>query len=205
MAVERQTQALLALVEEDRAAKCEAILAAARDRVGAMLDEAHADARRRMRAAFLEERTRQEARVAAARANLQTRRRLALQRRAAALLAEGWRKLPDELRRRWRHPEARRAWVASVVASARDLLPRAGWRITHAPDWPAAERDDLARELAAALGAAPEIVVDTNAGAGLRIAALGNVIDSTLRGLMTDRAEIGAQLLHLLESTEADA
>jgi hypothetical protein len=143
--------------------------------------------------------------VAAARANLQTCRRLALQRRSAALLAEGWRKLPDELLRRWRGPAARRAWVASVVASARDVLPHTGWRITHAPDWPQAERDELARELTEALGAAPEFVVDAAAGAGLRIAALGNVVDSTLSGLMTDRAEIGAQLLHLLESEEEAA
>lgn len=203
MPVDRQMQALLALVDADRAQKCEAILAEARARAAALLTEAHVDARRRMRAAFLEERERRDERIGAARANLQTRRRLALQRLAAALLAEGWRKLPDELMRRWRQPEARRAWVASVVASARALLPRTGWRITHAPDWPAAERDELARELAVALGTAPEIVVDATADAGLRIAAGGNVIDSTLHGLTADRAEIGAQLLRLLEAGDS--
>lgn len=202
MSVDRQTQALLTLVEADRAKKCNAILDEARARVVALLAEAHADARRRMRAAFVEERARRDERVAAARANLQTRRRLASQRRASALLAEGWRKLPAELTRRWRDADARRQWVASVVAGARELLPRSGWRITHAPDWPAAERDALARELAGATGAAPEFVVDANAGAGLRIAAGGNVIDGTLAGLVADRAEIGARLLQLLEATE---
>ena len=203
MSVDRQLQALLALVEADRARKCEAILAEARVRASALRDEAHADARRRMRAAFLEERARRDERVAAARANLQTRRRLASQRRAAALLAEGWRKLPGELMRRWRQPEARRGWVAGVVASARTLLPRTGWRIIHAPDWPAAERDLLARDLTAALGAAPAFILDADAGAGLKIAAMGNVIDSTLHGLLADRAEIGAQMLRLLETEEA--
>ncbi len=203
MPVARQTQALLLLVEADRARKREAILAEARARASALREEAQADATRRMRAAFAEERARREERVAAARANLQTRRRLALQRRAAALLALGWSKLPDELVRRWREPETRRAWVANVVASARELLPRVGWRITHAPGWPAAERDDLARELTVALGAAPEFIVNPGAGAGLRIAAGGNVIDGTLHGLTADRADVGAQLLRLLETGDA--
>lgn len=205
MSVERQTQALLALVEADRARKCEAILAEARARAAALRGEAHADARQRMRAAFLEERARCGERVAAARANLQTRRRLALQRRAAALLAEGWRRLPDELLRRWREPGTREAWVASVAASAREVLPRCAWRITHAPGWPDAERDLLARDLLAALGAAPEFALDASAGAGLRITALGNVVDGTLAGLTADRAEIGAQLLQLLEDGEGAA
>ena len=204
MSVDRQTQALLALVEADRARKCDAILDEARARAAALRAEAHADARRRMRAAFVEERARRDERVAAARANLQTRRRLALQRRAAALLAEGWRCLPAALTRRWRDPAARRQWVEGVVASARARLPPSGWRITHAPDWPAAERDELARELAVALGSAPELIVDANAGAGLRIAAGGNVMDGTLAGLLADRAEIGARLLQLLEATETE-
>jgi len=199
MSVDRQTQALLALVEADRAKKCDAILAEARARATALLDEAHADARGRIRAAFVEERARRDERVAAARANLQTRRRLALQRRAAALLAEGWRQLPDALTRRWQQPETRAEWVAGVVASARERLPRTGWRITYAPDWPAAERESLARELTAALDVAPDFVLDAAARAGLRIAAGGNVIDGTLSGLTADRAEVGARLLQLLE------
>ena len=199
MPVDRQTEALLALVEADRASKCGAILAEAQARVTALLDEAHADARARIRAAFDEERARRDERVAAARANLQTRRRLALQRRAAALLAEGWRQLPEALVRRWQQAATRAAWVADVVAGARERLPPAGWRIIHAPGWPDAEREALARELAAALDAAPELVPDADARAGLRIAAAGNVVDGTLNGLTADRAEVGARLLQMLE------
>jgi hypothetical protein len=92
-----------------------------------------------------------------------------------------------------------------VIASARELLPRSGWRITHAPDWPAAERAELARELTTTPGAALEFIVNPSAGAGLRIAAGGNVIDCTLRGLTVDRADVGAQLLRLLETEESAA
>jgi hypothetical protein len=202
MSLDRQTQALLALVDADRAGKCDALLSEAREQAAALLAQAHTAARQRMREAFREERERRDERVAAARANLQTRRRLALQQRAAALLAAGWQRLPAELTRRWREPETRRAWVAGAIAAARELLPHAAWRITHAPDWPATERDELAVELIHALGAAPAFVADANIGAGLKIAATGSVIDSTLAGLLADRAEIGAKLLHLLEVQE---
>jgi len=197
MPVARQTEALLALVEADRARRCDAILDEARARAGALLDAARAEARERMREAFREERARRVERIAAARANLQTRQRLGDQQRAAAFLAAGWRQLDDALLRRWREPAARRTWVASVTADAGRLLPRATWRITHAPDWPAAERDGVAAALAPAL--APSFNPDAGVRAGLRIAALGNVIDGTIDGLLADRAEIGARLLHLVD------
>lgn len=199
MSLDRQTLALLALVEADRARRCDAILDEAKRRASVLLEQAHADARTRMRQAFREERERTRQRVAAAQAKLQTRLRLATQHRAAALLATGWQKLPAEMLRRWRQTDTRLAWVASVVASARVMLPRMAWRIGHAPDWPAPEREKLAAELTGALGAAPTFVADANIRAGLKIAAGGNVIDSTLDGLIADRTEIGAQLLRELE------
>ena len=200
MTIDRQTQALLDLVEADRRQKCDAILAVAQDRGNAVLGQAHADARARMRKAFQEERVRRDARVDAARANLQTRRRLADQQRAAALLAAGWKRLPEELLRRWRTPELRRRWVAAVVAGARSALPGKAWRIVHAPDWPLAEREAIRGELAAAHGAECRFDEDARVRAGLRISANGNVVDGTLDGLLADRSDIGSQLLHLLEA-----
>jgi hypothetical protein len=205
MSVASQTQALLTLVEADRVRRCDAVLGEARSRVTALLDEAHAEARRRMREAFREERARRSERVAAARANLQTRQRLGEQQRARAFLAAGWQRLHEELLRRWREPAARRAWVANVTADARRLLPHAEWRIAHAPDWPAAERDALAAELAPALAIAPSFHADAGIDAGLRIAALGNVIDGTIQGILADRAEIGARLLHQVDLTAKGA
>lgn len=200
MNLQRPEQALLELVETDRRQKCDAILAEAQGRGSVVLEQAHADARARMRKAFEEERLRRDARVDAARANLQTRRRLADQQRAAALLASGWKRLPEELLRRWRAPELRRRWIAAVVAGARASLPAAAWRIIHAPDWPAEERDAIRTELAAASGAECRFDEDPRIRAGLRISANGNVVDGTLDGLLSDRAEIGSQLLHLVET-----
>ena len=205
MSVASQTQALLALVEVDRRNRFEAILEEARARAAALLDAAHADARRQMREAFREERARRIERVAAARANLQTRQRLGEQQRAYAFLSAGWQLLHDELLRRWREPAARRAWVENVTADAGRLLPRAEWRVTHAPDWPAAERDAVAAELARAPGIASSFTADASVIAGLMVAALGNVIDGTLAGLVSDRAEIGARLLHRVDVTMKEA
>jgi hypothetical protein len=204
MSVDRQAQALLDLVAADRAQKCEAILAEARGKAADLLRQAHTDARDRMRKAFREERERHDARVNAARANLQTRRRLGLQQRAAALLATASTRLPDELLRRWEAAPTRRTWVAAVIADARRLMPGGAWQILHARNWPATEREAIATELASALGAAPTFIADAGIRAGLKICADGNIVDGTLDGLIADRAVIGAQVLHLLEA-EAEA
>ncbi len=203
--LDRQVQALLDLVEADRARKCEAILGEAKARADALLLQAHAEARSRMREAFAEERQRRDGRIAAARANLQTRQRLAQQQRAAAFLAAGWQRLPAALLACWTDPAARRMWVDRVTNSARAVLPKRAWRIVHAADWPPAERDALARELGSALGTAPAFVSDPSLRAGLKIAADGNVIDGTQEGLLADRAEIGAMLLDELEGEGAEA
>jgi hypothetical protein len=200
MMLEKRVQALLDLVEGDRRAQCDAILAAARTSAATLLGEAHAEARARIRDAFTEERRRAHDRVAAAHAKLQTRRRLHEQQRTAALLELGWRRLPDALRARWRDDDLRRAWVNAVVIAALRALPRAAWHIAHEPGWPAAERQALESRIALNLGVVPIFFADPGIDAGVRIAAGGNVVDGTLAGLIADRVEVGARLLRNLES-----
>ncbi len=199
MTLESRMQALLDLIETDRARQCNAIIGEARARTADALAAAHAEARHRMRSAFNEERERRDASVAAVQAKLQTHRRLHDQRRAAALLAAAWQKLPAALCERWQEAEPRRAWVGRVVVEAHAALPPAGWRIVHAAGWPDAERAALGASLAQELGAPPRLVADDTIRAGLNVAAGGNVIDGTLGGLLADRTEIGARLLQHLE------
>jgi hypothetical protein len=155
-----------------------------------------------MRQAFVDERRLRDQRVQAAHANLQTRRRLAAQQRATALLAEAWVCLPDALLARWCALETRRQWITRIVARARTSLLGVAWRIAHAPDWTAAEREELSRDLAREVGTAPEFRVDEGIRAGLRIAGAGAVVDGTLDGIMRDRAENGARLLAFLDAAE---
>lgn len=201
MTLDSRTQALLVLVEGDRSSRREALLAEARARARALRAQAHADARSRVREAFSEERRRAHEMVAAARANLSTRRRLHEQRRAAALLALGWQQLPAELRERWQDATLRRLWVEAIVAAAARALPRAPWSVRHSADWPAAEREALGARVAMELAMTPTFFADAGISAGLRIAAAGNVIDGTLAGLVNDRSEVGAQLLRRLEQS----
>ena len=199
MSVARQADALLALVEADRAKRCDAIEAEARATTASLSREAHGRARERMRAAFAEERERMRARVAAARANLETRRRVAANAFAAAQIAAGAAKLPAALDARWADAAARRAWVDDAVRQALALLGPGAWRIVHASGWPRAEREALAARLAQDHGTQVTFVEDASAGAGLAVAAGGNVVDGTRTGLLADRDEVGALLLAVLE------
>ena len=199
MSLEPQMRALLDLVETDRARRCAQILGDENGRASALLSQAQADARARMRQAFAEQRLRRRERIAAAQARLATQRRLHQQQRNAALLRLAWQQLPGELLALWQLPDARAAWVAQVLQSAQACMPRARWRIVHAPDWPAQEQQALAQQLGTAPGAQLSFEADPAINAGLKIVANGNVIDGTLAGLLADRAAIEPRLLRQLE------
>jgi len=200
MTLERREQALLTLVEQDRAGQCDAIRTQAQGRAMALVRDARAEALARVRDVFAEERRSAHESVAAARARLQTRRRLHDQHRTAALLALAWQRLPEALRGRWRDATLRRRWTDAIVAAALTALPRTHWRIQHGPDWPADERQALVVRVTPELDAAPALEADAAIDAGLRVAAGGNVVDGTLAGLLDDRAEVGAQLLRQMEN-----
>lgn len=194
--IEQPTQALLDLVEADRAHQNAQILDTARSQAAALRVQTQAQARERLRQAFAEQRRLLQERITAAQARLATQRRLHEQQRSAALLQRAGQQLPGELLTRWRQPAMRAAWVAQAMAAARMHLPAGGWRILHAPDWPTAEQQALAVET----GVAPQFEADARITAGLKIVADGNVIDGTLDGLLADRSSLDARLLRLLEA-----
>ena len=203
MTVEAKLDALLALVESDRARRCAAIDLDAGARAAAIVAAAHAAARMRMRDAFAEERARSDERIEAAGAELATRRRLARQRRAMALLAVARAELPPALMARWRDDGARAAWLATVLAAAATTLPRGPWRIVHPAAWPPPEQAAFAHAVAAHAGVAPVLQPDPAIAAGVKILAGVNVIDGTADGLLADTAAVGARLLHHLEAPSA--
>ena len=197
---EQPKRALLELIENDRARQCAQILGEAHGRAAALRGDAHARARARMRQAFQEQRDGRREQIAAAQARLATHRRLHEQQRTAALLRLAWQQLPSELRSLWLQPLARSAWVSQVLASAQARMPRGAWRVVHAADWPAAERQALAERLAVESGVTPRFEADPAIDAGLKIVCDGNVVDGTLDGMLADRAELEARLLRQLES-----
>jgi len=198
LGVESAMQALLELVESNRARSCEQILGEAHVRAQALRSQAYAGARTRMRQAFEEQRLRRRERLAAAEARLATRRRLHEQQRLAALLRLASAQLPRELQALWQRSETRAAWAGAVLAAARLRLPEGPWRIVHAADWPEDERERLVRNS----GAGPEALrfePDPGIAAGLKIVSNRNVLDGTIEGLLSNPADFEAGLLRRLE------
>jgi hypothetical protein len=192
--VQDQEQALLDLVEADRARQCQAVLDAARQSAAAVQAQSRADALARLRTTFAEQRQLRHDRLAAAQARMATQRRLQQQQHAIALLQQAWQQLPGELLALWQQPGARRAWVARVLAMAQQRLPAGPWQVLHPADWPATEQQALAAGLRGARFSA-----DPAIQAGLKVQAQGNVIDGTLAGLLADRGDFEARLLRQLE------
>lgn len=200
MDVAANTAALLALIEEDRARRCNESAMAADRAATRILRDARAQARIRVSAALAHERRRLRDRLAASDAALATAMRLHDQRRFRALLDAARRHLPQALAARWLNDEQRADWVGHVIACAREALPAGVWTITHAPGWPADQRNTLATTLAPA-GIHAAFAEDGRLDAGLEIRAGSNRIDGTAAGLMADTAEIGARLLDALAAT----
>lgn len=198
MTCQARAQALLALIERDRTNRCAAILDAARDAARVLLAEAHRRARERVRAAYAEERDRRSARVAAAQAELSTRLRAAGQQRSRALLARAWARLPVALEWRWLDAEARERWVEDAITHALRVLPPGVWRIEHAPGPTENEKATLASELRTK-GIHVSLSEIDSLRAGLRVSAGSTAIDNTLDGMLSDREEIGARVLALIE------
>lgn len=199
MTVRTRMQALLDMVESDRQARCQALLDQARAEAATLLAQARVQARTQMRETFADERQRARSRIAAAEAELQTRRRKHAQRRVEALLARAWQRLPGVLRQRWHDDVARARWVRMAFDAARAALPPGTWTVVHGPDWPAPEREALAEQCREAVGAAPRFVIDERIDAGLCIGTEGSMVDATLAGLLADRSEIGGRLIGELE------
>jgi hypothetical protein len=198
--VERQAQALIDLIGADRARQCGEVLGAANARASSLRTQAYEDARKRVRQVFAEQRHRRQRELAAARARLATHRRLHEQRRMAALLQLAWDRLPGELRSVWQQGSARAAWVAQLLAYARARLQPGSWRIAHAPDWPADEREGVRASLAADARVEARFESDATIAAGLKVVDGTNVVDGTLAGMLADRADVEARLLSLLEA-----
>ena len=199
MTCQARAQALLALIERDRTARCAAILDAARDAARALVAEAHRRARERIRIAYAEERDRRGARVAAAQAELSTRLRAAGQQRSRALLARAWTRLPVVLEWRWLDHEPRERWIADAITHALRVLPAGVWRIEHAPGLTENEKTTLAGKLRTNAIHVSFSEIDS-LRAGLRVIAGSTMIDNTLDGMLSDREEIGARLLALIEN-----
>lgn len=202
MNLEQRTAALLAVVAEYRAQRCNELLEPARAQARATVAAALREARRRVRTAIGEERKRAAAAIAAAEAQLATERRLVAQRRSAAQLTDGWSGLRTALQACWDDEAARAAWIDAQLARAHNVLQaEAGgaWLLNGPAPWSAAERERVAKALRERGAPAVRFEPDARISAGFRVQAGHNVLDATLDGLLADRAAVQGRLLQLIE------
>jgi hypothetical protein len=201
--LEAQAQSLLQRLSEHRAARCAEIRRQAAEEARGILQEAFADARRRMGEAVATERARARRQEAACRAREQSRARRRRQAVARNLLAEGWQALQAELERRWQDPQARSAWVEGLLEAARTRLPAGKWRLIHASGWPAEEVEATRQRLAARVSGEVVAEEDPALRAGLRICADGACLDAGVgppdRGLLAQPQRLEGELLAELE------
>ena len=149
----------------------------------------------------IEERSGARARIAAAQATLQTRRRLARAAPPAAFLAAGWQQLPGALATRWRsHGKPPRMGRGDRRAGTKRACRKTHWRIVHPPDGRTTSATALAASVAKISGAPPTLRSPTRRF-GRPQASPPTATWSMARcdGLLADRAEIGARLLQALE------
>lgn len=194
MDVRGNTEALLALIEQDRVRRCDELTTKAELEAAQTLREARAQARARVLDALAQERYRLQDCHTSCEAALATETRLHEQRRFRTLLDLARQRLPQALADRWANAAGRSTWLKHVIDCARAALPVGPWLIAHAPGWPETERATLAASLTDA-GITATFREDGALAAGLEIRAAGNRIDGTAQGLMDDAGEIGALLL----------
>jgi hypothetical protein len=197
----RATEALLLLIEEDRARRCSEIEAEAARTACQIVGEARGEARSRVREALVHERRRLRDQLSACDAALATELRLHDQRGFRALLDKTWERLPPALAARWADIAQRIAWVHHIIDAARKVLPTGEWTIAHGPGWPRSERDELAESLER-LGIQAVFVERADFGPGLEVRCHGNRVDGTAAGLTSDAGEVGARLLECLAAGE---
>ena len=208
MNLQQRTEALLALVEQYRAARCARLLAPAQAQAEAVERGARTETRRRVHTTVTEERQRLAREVTAALARLATERRAFAQRRAKLLLDAGWAALRSALKTRWTDATTRRLWIVSHLARALAALPHDGdvrWRIHVPAGLPNDERAALLATLAASGVTRATCDDDASIDAGLRVVAGANVLDASLDGLLADRATLEGRLLHAVAPDEERA
>lgn len=201
---DERLQGLLDAVAQQRETRCAEILARARDDAQALVKQARGKARTRLHREILHARQQFAQQLALQQAGQAARQREVRFRSDRALLDQAWPLLRAALVQRWRDAATRRRWVEALAGLAQARLVGDDWRIEHPADWPAEERDALARHLKERSGAEPAFSADTALQAGIRVRAGNTLVDGSCDGLLRDRVHIEALLLASLREKQLD-
>ena len=200
-----QVDGMLEGIAEERDARVEEIVTAARGQAAELLASARTASRRRLREALGEDRARMERQIQQESAGLATAARVHRLRVQRDRLQRAHELAADALRARWQDPGHRRAWLETAVEACAVLEP-GEWQVICAEG---ADADDLAHlraRLEPMAGRPPEVTTNDEPDAGLVITAPYLRLDLSAAGLLRDWEQVeGLLLATLLELEAAEA
>lgn len=192
-----QADALCRELEAQGTAERRVIVEAAERQAAEIVEAANEKARRRVRAAIAQLRQDGARRIARAKAQIETERRVAEQARASDVLHDGCPELVLAVATRWHDPKARGVWIDALANEARKRLPPGDWTIEHSDEWTAEDEARLRAALPEDVTAT--LVLSDDFEAGLRITSGSATLDGTPERLMADPASNQARLLAALD------
>jgi F0F1-type ATP synthase membrane subunit b/b' len=184
---DRQAQALLQQVTDDREQRCAALRATVDQQARQIVRRARAQARQSVDHAVAQERTRLELGLRQARARADIEARHDEQRCSRKLLDHMWSEIEAALERRWSTLVSRSAWIEAAMSEAGRVLGGRDWLIESALELQEQTRSRGAGTITWSLQPALP--------AGLRISANGVCVDATVTGLLSARGAIEAAFL----------
>ncbi|MEO5378028.1 MAG: hypothetical protein H7832_09650 [Magnetococcus sp. DMHC-6] len=201
LTMDQRLQALLQLVKTQQQTRCQEFLDQAQQEVRQVVQQAHREARLRMRRFILEERERQDQVLRSAAAQQATEFRQHRLRATLALLHKGRELLQKELLQRWGNPETRRVWIEYLARQALIFLPAGQWKVDHPEGWDSSEWAPVWQALSKPQSQqTPLFVQDHTLRAGMRISVQGTCVDGTPLGILADSEAVDAMLLAFLEA-----
>ncbi len=198
-AVDADEVALLSLVTEARDRHRLEIAARAEAQAREILRAARRDATERVRRAVHEDRERRRQALEAAKGDIATTRRFALQQGSRRALACALPALREALGARWNEPERRDRWIVSTVEHATRVMPPGRWRVEHPSTLAPGVLAAASERVRARTGQAPELAAVPDVECGLRIVAGSATLDASLEGLLRSAPALEGRLLAELD------
>lgn len=192
--------ALIELIAETRNARSAEILNQAHEQARTRIRATFKEARQRVTRSIEAERTRGSSQLAVNAARLETHNRQRYQDAVQHMLSRTRHRLGAALRTRWEQPESRRLWLDNLLKQALEKLPATTWQIDHPADWDVTEINHWKEKIQQRTGSTPTFRPDTKMPAGLHIQAGGASLDGSLNGLLADERAVQAKLLARLEA-----
>ena len=191
-----RAEALIAKIQKDAREEAGKILAESKEKAEEIAQKARQKARLKVRDVIQKIRARDEREMTRETARFETEQRQWRQRDERRALAEGLAHLEPAMNDLWAMKSSREEWCRNVLSVAAERLPAEGWRLEHPSDFPKDELSQLAHEIEAHTGAAPECLQNDSL-LGVRIYAGTACVDGSIEAMLADEQNTSAKFLSI--------